>query len=271
MMGSAASDPAADALEQPRHAVRVRSFAAGKFHVTRSEWAAFVRATRRATPLGCQWTGKEGPDGEKKASWNDVGFSQTDRDPVVCVSWQDAKDYARWISRRSGKRYRLLSEAEWEYASRAGITTSYPWKAGASHEFANHGTEECCGGLASGRDKWVNTSPVGAFPANAFGLHDMHGNVMQWVEDCFAPNYAQTPIDGSAYVNSEHIEATGDLADLNGKLTCAHRVLRGGDWAQQVRWIRSAARSFAPPPGPGPALNAYRSGGVGFRLARDVR
>lgn len=270
MMGSATNDVTADGLEQPVHVVDVPSFAAGKFDVSLSEWRAFARATKRATSLGCQWTGKEGAEAERAASWESLGFSQTARDPVVCVTWQDAKDYARWISRKAGKPYRLLSEAEWEYASRAGVSTPYPWKAGTSHEFANHGTEECCGGLVSGRDKWVNTSPGGAFPANRFGLHDMNGNVMQWVEDCFAPTYADTPVDGSAYLKSRLINVTGDLKDLNGTSTCGYRVLRGGDWAQQVRWIRSAARSFAPPPGPGPALNAYRSGGVGFRVARDL-
>ena len=270
-MGSAANDVTADALEQPSHVVHVPSFAAGRFNVSLAEWRAFARATNRLTSLGCQWTGKDGPEAEKTASWENLGFSQTARDPVVCVTWQDAKDYARWLSRKTGKHYRLLSEAEWEYASRAGVSSPYPWRDGTSHEFANHGTEECCGGLASGRDKWVNTSPGGAFPANRFGLYDMNGNVMQWVEDCFAPTYAEAPANGSANLKSVPIIDTGDLKDLNGTMTCDYRVLRGGDWAQQVRWIRSAARSFAPPPGPGPALNAYRSGGVGFRVARDLR
>jgi formylglycine-generating enzyme required for sulfatase activity len=268
-MGSAADDPTADALEQPSHQVRVRSFAAGKFDVSVAEWRKFARATKRPTASGCQWTGKDGPDAEK-ASWEDLGFPQTPQDPVVCVSWGDAKDYAGWLSNKTGKRYRLLSEAEWEYASRAGVRSAYRWKPGTSHEFANHGTEECCGGLAKGRDKWVNTSPGGAFPPNGFGLYDMNGNVMQWVEDCFAPTYSDTPRDGAADVKSVPINTTGDLKDLNGTMTCDYRVLRGGDWAQQARWIRSAARSFAPPPGPGPRLNNYRSGGVGFRVARDL-
>jgi len=270
-MGSAANDVTADALEQPSHEVHVRSFAAGKYDVSLAEWRAFARATTRPTGLGCQWTGKEGAEAEKLASWKNLGFSQTKRDPVVCVTWQDAKDYARWLSRKTGKHYRLLTEAEWEYASRAGSNAAYPWKAGTSHEFANHGAEECCGGLANGRDKWVKTSPGGAFPANAFGLYDMNGNVMQWVEDCFAPTYSNTPRDGSANVKSVPLNTTGDLKDINGTMTCDYRVLRGGDWAQQARWIRSAARSFAPPPGPGPRLKNYRSGGVGFRVARDLR
>src|SRR4051794_22171828 len=134
LMGTAAEDPLHDALEGPRHKVTVRSFLAGKYDVTRSEWAYFVRSTSRPTVKGCQWTGKVGPDGVKSASWDDLGFEQTDRDPVVCVTWQDAKDYAKWLTRKTGKRYRLLSEAEWEYAARAGTTTPYFWGAGASHE-----------------------------------------------------------------------------------------------------------------------------------------
>ena len=269
-MGSADGDPTADGLEKPQHQVHVRRFAAGKFDVTRSEWAAFVRATKRPTSLGCQWTGKQGTDGEKTASWRDLGFPQTPRDPVVCVTWQDAQDYAAWLSKKSHRHYRLLSEAEWEYASRAGSDAVYPWKAGQSHNFANHGTEECCGGLVKGRDRWIKTSPGDAFPPNAFGLYDMHGNVLQWVQDCFSPTYSDAPTDGSAYLQSKPIQAAGDLKDLDGTPTCAYRVVRGGDWGDQVRWIRSTARSFAPPPGPGPQLDSYRSGGVGFRVAADL-
>jgi sulfatase-modifying factor enzyme 1 len=112
--------------------------------------------------------------------------------PVVCLTWSDAQDYVHWLSENTGKKYRLPSESEWEYAARAGSETAYPWGAGASHEYANYGADNW-GGLASGRDKWVNTSPVDSFPPNAFGLHDMHGNVLQWLQDCFAPDYSALP------------------------------------------------------------------------------
>jgi formylglycine-generating enzyme required for sulfatase activity len=271
LMGTAADDPLHDALEAPRHQVTVRRFLAGKYDVTRSEWAYFVRSTGRPTVKGCQWTGKVGPDGDKSASWDDLGFEQTDRDPVVCVTWQDAKDYAKWLSRKTGKHYRLLSEAEWEYAARAGTATPYFWGAGASHEHANHGAEECCGGLVSGRDQWIKTSPGDAFDPNGFGLFDMSGNVLQWVEDCFSPSYAGLPANGAPFKTARPIVATGDLKELSGTWTCSYRVVRGGDWGDQALWIRTASRSFAPPPGPGPALSDYRSGGVGFRVARDWR
>ena len=270
VMGTDPADPLHDALEGPTRSVAVHRFAAGRLDVTRSEWAAFVRTTHRPIAKGCQWTGKKGRDADKFASWDDLGFEQSASDPVVCVSWNDARDYARWLSRRTGKRYRLLSEAEWEYAARAGTTAAYYWGSGASHDYANHGTDKCCGGAAQGSDRWIWTSPGGAFPANRFGLYDMSGNVLQWVEDCFSPSYAGLPVDGSAFTTARLIVASGDLAELAGTSTCSYRVVRGGDWGDQSRWIRTASRSFAPPPGPGPGINAYRSGGVGFRVARDL-
>lgn len=270
LMGSAANDPGHDLLESPEHLVTVPRFAAGRYDVTLAEWAYFASITRRPLVTGCQWTGKPGPQGEKASSWRDLGFSQTGLDPVVCVTWRDAKDYTAWLSHRTGKKYRFLSEAEWEYAARAGTTTPYWWGVGDTHEHANHGTEKCCGGAQSGRDKWIKTSPGNAFPPNPFGLFDMSGNVLQWVEDCFSPSYTGLPTDGSAYTTATNISATGDLKDLSGTSTCNYRVVRGGDWADQTRWIRSASRSFAPPPGPGSDLSAYRSGGVGFRVARSI-
>lgn len=105
--------------------VSVTRFAVGRYDVTRAEWAYFAHFTHRPSVAGCQWTGKIGPTAEKTASWEDLGFVQTNLDPVVCVTWNDARNYAAWLSRRTGKHYRLLSEAEWEYAARAGTTTPY--------------------------------------------------------------------------------------------------------------------------------------------------
>ena len=269
LMGSPPDEQGRDALEGPQHEVRIRAFAIAKTDVTRGQWRAFVRATRRATVAGCQWVGPT-RDKERTASWRQVDFVQTDDHPVVCVTWNDAIDYAAWLSRKTRHHYRLPSEAEWEYAARGGTSTAYWWGAGPSHEFANHGTEKCCGGLAIGRDRWRFTSPVRAFPPNPFGLHDMGGNVLQYVADCFAPDYTHSPTDGAADLRSRRLTTAGDLTALEGANSCDHRVVRGGDWADQSAWLRSAARSFAPPPGPGPALGAYRSGGVGFRVVRDL-
>lgn len=266
-MGTPAAEPGYLPLEGPRHRVRIRQFAAGRFDVTRGQWAAFASATKRNSRSGCLWDGRTTMKPDPKGSWENLGFPQTDDHPVVCVSWNDAQDYARWLSRRTGHTYRLLTEAEWEYAARAGTTTAYPWGNTATHERANYGSDECCSGLATGRDKWVYTSPVGSFPSNAFGLYDMHGNVLQWVQDCFSSSYAGLPTDGSANTVSVTLKLSGDLSDLSGTKSCAYRMLRGGDWGDVPDLIRSGFRNFGPPPG---ASSPFVSGGVGFRIAREL-
>ena len=267
-IGSPANEPGRFEEEGPQRQVKVRRFAAGKFDVTRGQWAAFVSATSRPARAGCSWTGRNGMKPDPEGSWNNLGFVQDDSHPAVCVSWEDAQDYVRWLSQRTGHTYRLPSEAEWEYAARAGTTTAYPWGPTASHDQANYGTDKCCSGLAAGRDQWVNTSPVGSFPPNAFGLSDMNGNVLQWVQDCLAMSYANLPADGSAYEAVITLRLSGELAALNGKPSCAYRMLRGGDWGDPPGQIRSAFRSFAP--FPDGTLQDYSSGGVGFRVARSI-
>lgn len=269
LMGSPEDETGRDVIEGPQHPVTIRRFAAGKYDVTRGEWRAFVTATHRPTVNGCQWSGPT-REHEATANWQTLDFVQTDRHPVVCVTWKDAEDYARWLSARTHRRYRLLSEAEWEYAARGHTTTAYSWGSGASHAFANYGTAKCCGGFAEGHDKWLFTSPAGAFPPNRFGLYDMSGNVLQFVADCFAPAYDPNAGDGEPNRVPAKLSTSGDLAVLNGTSSCDYRVVRGGDWGDQADWIRSAARSFAPPPGPDQTLETYRSGGVGFRVARDM-
>ena len=267
-MGARASEPGYYEAEGPEHPVKIGEFAAGKYAVTRGQWTAFVTATSRGTRGGCAWTSRTGPDPDPMGTWRDPSFAQDDSHPVVCVTWADAQDYVRWLSQRTGHTYRLLTEAEWEYAARAGTTTAFPWGAIGSHEFANYGADECCAGSASGRDRWVNTSPVGAFPPNAFGLHDMNGGVMQWVQDCFANSYAGLPSDGSAYEETVTLRLSGELSFMNGTSSCAYRMLRGGNWGDPPEMIRSASRNFAPPPGA--TLEDYASTGGGFRVARSV-
>jgi formylglycine-generating enzyme required for sulfatase activity len=270
-MGSPPNEQGRHETEGPQRQVSIRPFGVGKFDVTRGQWAAFVSATNRETRRGCAWTGRPGikppwapdPDG----SWRSLGFPQDDSHPVVCVTWNDAQDYVRWLSERSGHKYRLLAESEWEYAARAGTTTPYPWGSKASHDYANYGADDCCSGLASGRDKWVETSPVGSFPPNRFGLHDMHGNVLQWVQDCFAASYSGLPKDGSPYEQAIQLK-TGPFPDMIGTNSCSYRMVRGGDWGDPPSMIRSAFRNFGP--GPGATLQDYCSGGVGFRVARTL-
>ena len=158
----------------------------------------------------------------------------------------DAQAYTAWLSRKTGKRYRLLSEAEWEYAARAGTTTANWWGNVESHEHSNYGKDDCCAGLATGRDQWVTTSPVGSFPANAFGLYDMLGNVWQWTGDCQNANYNGAPANGSAW-------GSGD---------CGQRVLRGGSWTDGPRYLRSSDRVWN--------NSSDRDSNDGFRVARTL-
>jgi formylglycine-generating enzyme required for sulfatase activity len=269
-MGSPASETNRDALEGPQHRVDVRPFAASKYDITRGEFAAFVAATQRYIPGGCQWSG--GPPGwsNPAVSWRKLAFVQDDRHPVVCVTWHDARDYAVWLSKKTGKRYRLLTEAEWEFADRAHSSSAFPWGPEATRDKANFGALKCCSGFAEGKDRWVNTSPVGSFPSNAFGLYDMNGNVLQYLQDCFSASYDGVPKDGSSNEKDVELKLSGDLADMTGTRSCAYRMIRGGDWGDPPAWIRAAARNFAPAPQPGVTLENYRSSGVGFRVARSM-
>ena len=166
------------------------------------------------------------------------------RRPVVGVHWKDARAYVEWLSRVTGERYRLLTEAEWEYAARAGSTSRYSWGKKTGKGRAH------CSGCKSEWDGKRRTAPTGSFPPNRFGLHDMHGNVWEWTEDCWRKTYEGAPVDGSAYL------APG----LGGKGKCALRVLRGGSWLNPAWSMRSANRS-----GFSFAINQN----VGLRVARD--
>jgi len=209
--------------EQPVHQVSVRSFLHGRFEVKQGQWKSVMNSTP-STNQKC---------GEKC--------------PVESVSWDDVQVYLKKLTELTGKQYRLPSQAEWEYAARAGTTSAYWWGDTATHEQANYGSEECCSGLAEGRDQWENTAPVGQFPPNAFGLHDMQGNVAEWVEDVYHKNYFLAPGDGSAWVS-------GALYELLA------RVVRGGAWNHNSGSIRSASRAKA--------IVVEPSDNIGFRVAR---
>jgi formylglycine-generating enzyme required for sulfatase activity len=271
-MGSPANEAGRFDDESPQRRVRVNALAAGKYDITRGQWARFAAATKRPTAGGCTWSAlPDSKPGEPNpsASWRNLGFDQDDSHPIVCVTFEDAQAYTRWLAKRTGKPYRLLTEAEWEYAARAGTTTAFSSGATISHELANYGPDDEPGtGVASGRDQWLYTSPVGAFPPNAFGLYDMQGNVLQWVQDCYAGSYIGAPVDGSADLADHTLTLTGDLAGYSGTRSCMYRVARGGDWGDPPRMIRSAARNFASPLGQ--TLQHYKSSGLGFRVARSI-
>ena len=238
---------------QPQHGVDVASFSAGKFEITRGQYRAFAEATGRSSAGGCfGWTGSKFEIDQAK-DWRNPGYAQDDPHPVSCVSWDDAKAYTVWLSQKAGKGYRLLTEAEWEYAARAGTTTRRFWgdEGDQSCAYAN-GADQTAKAqvpgwnfmIANCNDRYAYTAPVGSYRANAFGLYDMLGNVWEWTEDCWNENYSGAPTDGNSWT-------TGN---------CSRRVARGGSWLDVPRSLRSAYRY-------GDAT-ANRKLLLGFRVAR---
>jgi len=219
MMGSPSSEEGRDDDEGPVRRVRIGKFAVGVYEVTFAEWDACVAAG------GC---GGYRPEYE--------GWWGRGRRPVIHVSWEDARSYVEWLSANTGERYRLLSESEWEYAARAGTTTAFHTGGTISMEQANYGGD---GGLG-------RTTPVGSYPPNAFGLHDMHGNVWEWTQDCWNDTYVGAPSDGSAWEEGD----------------CGLRVLRGGSWNYSPGNLRSALRDWL--------TAGLRGLNVGFRVARTL-
>jgi formylglycine-generating enzyme required for sulfatase activity len=272
-MGSPESETGRNEIENSQKKISLRSFTAGKYPITVGQWSAFVKETNRPTTRGCSWsalkdTTRKPWENNPDASWQHLGFSQDDNHPVVCVSWYDTQDYVQWLSKKTGHNYRLLTEAEWEYAARAGTNTAYYWGSVPSHEYANYGADSGYVGIAAGRDQWQYTSPVGSFPPNAFGLYDMLGNVWQYVEGCFTPSITELPADGSAYKADIVLNnMTGRLSRMNGTKSCERRMLRGGCFGDPPRLIRAGFRNSTP--APGTTLENCRTAGVGFRVARD--
>ena len=227
-MGSPSWEEYRSDNEGPQHRVTIAApFAVGKYEVTFAEWDTCVAAG------GC--------NGYRP---NDRGWGRG-RQPVINVSWVDAKAYVRWLSRKTGAHYRLLSEAEWEYAARAGTTGPFHFGSTISTDQANyHGFGTRTDGSGRKNVYRKRTVPVGSFPANAFGLHDVHGNVCEWVEDCYHHGYAGAPTDGSAWIPYD----------------CSTRIYRGGSWDQTYRYLRSAYNN-----GDSTSRNY-----IGFRVARTL-
>jgi formylglycine-generating enzyme required for sulfatase activity len=203
--------------ERPQHPVKLSAFAIGKYEVSFAEYDRFAVATGRSLP-------------------QDEGWGRDDR-PVINVSWKDARAYAQWLTEQTGHRYRLPSESEWEFAARAGTATTYWWEGLVKVNPAN-----CfdCG------SKWdaTSTAPVGSFLANGFGIHDTAGNVQEWTDDCYHPNYDGAPADGSVW------QTPG----------CTERVVRGGSYTSPLDSVRSAKR--------GQYYQDTRLDNLGFRVVR---
>ncbi len=193
MMGAAADEVV---TTKPEDQVRIsiaKPFAVGRFAVTRGEFAAFVAATNRSMEGPCHRLDEHGKSAER--SWRSPGFAQDDRHPAVCVNWHDAKAYVAWLSSISGKRYRLLSEAEREFVTRAGTVTPFWWGNAISTGQANYDGRIIYAGGPVG--EWRNaTVAVDGFLPNPWGLHNVHGNVWDWTEDCWNETNAGNPGDG---------------------------------------------------------------------------
>ncbi len=229
--------------ERPIHQVTIaQAFAAGVYEVTVAEYMACVTERACRAPQwrqrGSYYNIETGSDDHYKK----LGAALTDpRHPIVGVSWRDAQQFLGWLNDKvSGTPYRLLTEAEWEYIARAGTgRQTYWWGNRFSPSYAN----------AAGTrwwDRWAFTSPVGAFPANPFGFHDLHGNVWEWVEDCPSSSYVDAPTDGTADLTQD----------------CGRRVLRGGSWYFVPRLLRSADRFSLP--------FVNRLSDIGLRVARTL-
>jgi formylglycine-generating enzyme required for sulfatase activity len=246
MMGSPQDEPEREAEREQQVRINIeRPFAIGAYAVTRKEFAAFVAATGHKLDESCYfWTGttwEERPD----RSWQSPGFAQDDSHPVTCVDLSAAKAYVAWLSGITGQVYRLPSETEREYATRAGTTTPFWWGGSISTDIANYdGTKRFERGPVG---EWrQRTVPVDSFKPNAWGLFNMHGNVWDWTDDCWNESNEGNPGDGS-------VRLTGD---------CTWRVARGGAWNYSPAYLRSAFRYWN--------LPHNRSGVQGFRVARGT-
>jgi formylglycine-generating enzyme required for sulfatase activity len=244
------ADPEAQDYEKPLHRVKIaKPFLLAKHEVTFEEYDRFVYDNLdqgMRLPSDSGFGAKVSPEQRKRL-------------PVINVSWQDAKDYAAWLTRRTGKRFRLPTEAEWEYAARAGTLTPRPWEGGleAACRYANVLDSEHVDDVkAAGYsitwdnfpcpDNYAFTAPVGSFEANAFGIKDMMGNVWEWVEDCYHENYGGAPASGTTWE----------------EMDCGLRVVRGGSWLNVPWLLRASFRYWNGPD--------YRYFDLGFRLAQDL-
>ena len=240
-MGSVAWENERQDDEDPAHDVTfAKPFALGVYEVTVAEFGRFVAETGYSAASSCRGSA---------SSWRNPGFGQSGGHPVVCASWQDAKNYAEWLRSRTGEAYRLASESEWEYAARAGTTTPWPWGLGEADQcrHANGADASTDYSWKAGcNDGHSRTAPAGSYAANAWGLHDMLGNAFEWTEDCWNDSYTGAPSDGRVWEDGD----------------CTKRVLRGGSWIARPSVLRSADRSRS--------AAGNRNDSIGFRVARTL-
>jgi formylglycine-generating enzyme required for sulfatase activity len=259
LMGSGKAEidsGAAAANEGPQRKVAIRQpLAVGRYEVTKAQFEAFVQATGYRVGDKCWTLESNAPKERDSRSFRNPGYTQAGTHPAVCVSWQDAKAYAAWLTKTTGKVYTLLSEAQWEYVARAGTTGRYPLGSTEADLCAlGNGADQAAGASTLPAD-WdylfcddghVHTAPVGSFRANAFGVFDLMGNAWEWVEDCYTESLAGVPADGQAWTRGD----------------CQLHVVRGGSWSATARMLRMAVRGKAPA--------GSRFDDVGFRVMRAL-
>lgn len=235
-MGTPEDEVGREPDEGPVHPVTfAKPLAISRFQVLVGEWDAYLRDTGYVVPDGDTRPGRECKAGVPR-------YERTAKHPAVCMDFEEANAYVAWLSKKSGKTYRLVSESLREYASRAGSTGPFPFPfdEGKEYSIAKHANTY---GAADG---YNFTAPAGSFPANAFGVYDMHGNVYEWTADCFNENYVGAPSDGSAWLSGD----------------CKVRRIRGNDWGEAPVFSRSGNRNATYPD--------TRGDWLGFRVARDL-
>jgi len=250
-MGSDDSDKEAQDDEKPKHKVKVRAFNLAKYEVTRGQYAAFIKDTGHPSGSSC-WSFKNGSWGEQSgADWRKPGFAQDDKHPAVCISLTDALAYIEWLNGKTGQTFRLPTEAEWEYAARAGTTTIRFWgdnpdDACRYANVADQTTKQTFSDwtIHNCTDGYVYTAPVGSFKPNDFQLYDMLGNAWEWTCSAYQDKYSG-----------------GEKNCLSNNDATARRAVRGGSWYSLPQFLRSAYRNWGAP--------TVRSNNTGFRLAQD--
>jgi formylglycine-generating enzyme required for sulfatase activity len=258
-MGSPEGEPQREnsrkGTESPQHDVSIGwPFAVGRFAITRGEYAAFVRESNHAIDDKC-WTYEDNWDERSGRSFRNPGFTQDDRHPVVCIIWDDAKAFAVWLSRKTGKSYRLLSESEREYVTRAGTTTPFWWGSSITPDWANYNGYALPykGGGSMGEFR-KRTMQVDSFEPNPWALYQVHGNVFEWTEDCWHDTYQGAPTDGTAW--------TTGCSVAPSQSSEGGRVVRGGSWNSDPKILRSAYRIAF--------ITAFCNSSVGLRVARTL-
>lgn len=233
-MGTPADEMGRQDDEGPQHPVTfAKPFAISRFQITAGEWAAYQKEAGVVIADGDDRPGR-------RCTNSKPSYTQGPRQPAVCMSYHDAEQYAAWLSKKTGQPYSLVSEAQREYAARGGSTGLFPFEPDANFEISKHAN------VYGPKDGYSYSSPVGSFPANAFGVYDMHGNVYEWVADCYHDSYHGAPTDGSAWTEAG----------------CERVSIRGNDWGEAPIFSRSGNRN-----------NAYannRGDWLGFRVARAL-